>query len=81
MYDIMNQEQSVETAAQDSFTVLGKVWTDLYAKCSEYLNPEQCRTILGYKPVIIPMGNDNPWSLKWYWFLAGGFLLAKIVKR
>lgn len=81
MYDIMNQAQEVQTAAQDSFTVLGKVWTDLYAKCSEYLSPEQCRTILGYKPVIIPMGNDNPFNLKWYWFLIGGFLTAKILKR
>jgi len=81
LYNIMGQDESGSLIpVQQSFTELGKVWTQLYAKCSEYLNPEQCKTILGYRPVIIPVDNNNPLGIKWYWFLAAGYGLARILR-
>lgn len=88
-YDIqtLGQDQAqavpVEPGAivETDFSILGKVWTDLFSQCEKYLRPDQCRYILGYRPVVVPVDNTNPGGIKWYWFLLGGLILGRVSKR
>lgn len=62
------------------YNKLGEVWQALDQKCRESLPEGYCRQMLGYRPMIFNEQTQNPGGIKWYFFVALGFVVAKILR-
>lgn len=75
----LGQTDIIDKVGQD-ISAIGKAWVDLNAQCLKISNPDVCRQVLGYKPLLFPTEPENPGNIKWYWFIVFGIILGRISK-
>lgn len=60
---------------------LQQMYTWVKAQCHQRfdaINPDFCNSIFPTRPVYLPPPQERS-RIKWYWWAAGGYLVAKIL--
>lgn len=83
------QPMSQIIAAQPLTKIQGEVygglqnfWGRIRDECEEIFTPAQCRALLGARPTILsPVHPARQEGIKWYWLVAFGFVVGKVISR